>query len=190
MREDSGDDRRDVVLPSLVHAPCKPEAALQEADRAFDAGTEGLCEVEQGIELALLLSVVASSLLGDGDDLDLSGDLLELVAGPIALVRRNAGREMSKQLLVAVQGGAYQGRLGWLVIEDLVVCDELLACLLDLDHVAEFDVLAGLAALEELRVLFKYAEQLVLVRNRAPLQHSLARLPDDVPDQRIDPLGK
>ena len=127
MCEDGGADGRDVVSPSLVHAACEPEEAFQETDRAFDAGTEGLCEAEKWIELALLLDVVATSLLGNGDGLDLCRDLLELVTGPIALVRRHARWKVPEQPLVALQGGANQGRLGRLVLEDLVVRDELLA---------------------------------------------------------------
>ncbi len=51
---------------------------------------------------------------------------------------------------------------------------------------AKLDVLAGLATLEEFGVVFEDAEEFVLVRDRALVQHSFAGLPDDVPGQRLE----
>ena len=86
MSEDGRADRRDVVLPSLVHAAREPQDPLEEADGPLDARSEALRELEARIELALLFRAVAVTLLRDGDDVHGIEDLVELFARPVALV--------------------------------------------------------------------------------------------------------
>ena len=77
------------------------------------------------------------------------------------------------------QGGIQERVLDRLLVVHLVRRDELLADLLDLDHVAELDVLARLAALEELRVRLEEAEELLVVGDGLAVQDATPRLIHD-----------
>jgi hypothetical protein len=77
-----------------------------------------------------------------------------------------------------------------LLLVHLVGGDELLADLLDLDHVTELDVLARLAALEELRVWLEEAEELLVVGDGLAVQHAPPRLIEDLPAQLRELRGR
>ena len=167
VRKDGCTDGGGVVLPSLVRTTRETEAALEKADRALDARSESLCDSKLWFVFAFGLNLIATPLLGNSDDLDVTVELGELLRRPVALVGCDAFWKVPEELLVARQGWADEGRLDRFLPEHLVVGDELLSGLLDLDHVTELNVLAGLATLEEFGVVLEDAKELVLVRDRA-----------------------
>ena len=186
MREDRRADGCGEVIPSLVHATGETEEPFEEADGAFDAGSEALGHAEQRFVLALLFYAVATALLGNGHDRHTLRGIFEDFARPVAFVGRQGLGRMTEQRLVVLEGRAHESRLGRPLLKDLVVRDELALDLLDLDHVAELDILAGLAAYEQLGVRLENAEELLRVGNRTPVEHTFGRLPDHVPGKLLE----
>jgi len=78
--------------------------------------------------------------------------------------------------VVTGEGRREERVLCGLVGKGLIVRDELPGDLLDLDHVAELDLLAGVAAFEQLRMRLEETEELLVIGDGLSLQDTAPRL--------------
>ncbi len=177
MRENRLADGRDEVFPTFIEASSQAQHSLEEGDRSFNAGTKALSETKQKIMLSLGLFRGASSFLGDGNHRDLTLQAINRVhAFVVALVSSELVGIATEELPVAFQNGLEQLVLDRSLVEDIVVRDEFAVDLLNLDHVSELDVFAGLATFEQFRVRLEDAEQFLVIRHALALDKSRFRL--------------
>ncbi len=164
MNEDGGSDGGCIVRPPFDTAAGQTEHPLEIGDSTLDSGAKALGVPEEGIGLTLFLFFGAFALLVDGHEVDLFAQRCKLLAAAVvAFVRGEFPGVVPEEFPVSLDGRFEKFMLDGLMGEHVVMGNELLLHLLDLDHVAKLDGLAGLASYEQLGMRLKGAEELLAV---------------------------